>query len=103
MAMCEKLEKCPFYQGKMTMDSGIGSIFKKKYCEGDKTICARYIVATTLGPNFVPDTLFPKWQVIPASYNKASNPAVAPEPRKKESVTKSREFIFKAFNSSIHC
>ena len=58
MAMCEKLEKCPFYQGKMTMDSGIGSMFKKKYCEGGKTICARYIVAT-LGPNFVPDTLFP--------------------------------------------
>ena len=48
-----------FYQGKMTMDSGIGSMFKKKYCEGGKTICARYIVATTLGPNFVPDTLFP--------------------------------------------
>lgn len=59
MAMCEKLEKCPFYQGKMTMDSGIGSMFKKKYCEGGKTIRARYIVATTLGPNFVPDTLFP--------------------------------------------
>ncbi len=59
MAMCEKLEKCPFYQGKMTMDSGIGSMFKKKYCEGGKTICARYIVATTLGPNFVPGTLFP--------------------------------------------
>ena len=41
------------------MDSGIGSMFKKKYCEGGKTICARYIVATTLGPNFVPGTLFP--------------------------------------------
>lgn len=41
------------------MDSGIGSMYKKKYCEGDKTICARYIVATTLGPNFVPDTIFP--------------------------------------------
>lgn len=59
MAMCEKLAKCPFYQGKMTMDSGLGSMYKQKYCEGDKTICARYIVATTLGPNFVPDTLFP--------------------------------------------
>lgn len=23
MAVCEKLEKCPFYQGKMSMDSGI--------------------------------------------------------------------------------
>ena len=41
MAVCEKLEKCPFYQGKMSMDSGLGSMYKKKYCEGDKTTCAR--------------------------------------------------------------
>ena len=59
MAMCEKLAKCPFYQGKMTMDSGIGSMYKKKYCEEDKTICARYTVATTLGPEFVPENLYP--------------------------------------------
>lgn len=59
MAMCEKLSKCPFYQGQMSMDSGIGSMYKKKYCEGDKTICARYIVATTLGPEFVSPTLYP--------------------------------------------
>lgn len=59
MAMCEKLAKCPFYQGQMSMDSGIGSMYKQKYCEGDKTICARYIVATTLGPEFVPTTLYP--------------------------------------------
>lgn len=59
MATCEKLEKCPFYQGKMSMDSGLGSMYKKKYCEGDKTICARYIVATTLGPEYVTESLYP--------------------------------------------
>ncbi len=59
MAVCEKLEKCPFYQGKMSMDSGLGSMYKKKYCEGDKTICARYIVATTLGPEYVTEHLYP--------------------------------------------
>ena len=59
MAMCEKLSKCPLYQGQMSMDSGIGSMYKKKYCEGDKTICARYIVATTLGPEFVTPNLYP--------------------------------------------
>ena len=37
MAICEKLEKCPFYQGQMRTDSGIGSMYNQKYCEGDKT------------------------------------------------------------------
>ena len=59
MATCEKLSKCPFYQGKMDMDSGIGSMYKKKYCEGDKTTCARYMVATTVGPDFVTNNLYP--------------------------------------------
>lgn len=59
MGVCEKLEKCPFYQGKMSMESGLGSMYKKKYCEGDKTICARYMVATTLGPEFVTESLYP--------------------------------------------
>ena len=45
MATCEKLPKCPFYQGKMSMDSGLGSLYKKRYCEGDKTQCARYMIA----------------------------------------------------------
>lgn len=59
MALCEKLEKCPFYQGKMDMNSGLGSMYKKKYCEGDKTICARYIVATKLGAEYVTNKLYP--------------------------------------------
>ncbi len=59
MAACEKLEKCPFYQGKMSMDSGLGSMYKQRYCEGDKTTCARYMVATTLGPDYVSMNLFP--------------------------------------------
>lgn len=59
MATCEKLAKCPFYQGKMTMESGLGSMYKKKYCEGDKTLCARYTVATKLGPQFVTEALYP--------------------------------------------
>ena len=59
MALCEKLEKCPFYQGKMNMESGLGAMYKKKYCEGDKTTCARYIVATQLGAEFVTNSLYP--------------------------------------------
>lgn len=59
MAECEKLAKCPFYQGKMSMESGLGHMYKKKYCEGDKTTCARYMVATTLGPDYVTNNLYP--------------------------------------------
>lgn len=56
---CEKLAKCPFYQGKMDINSGIGAMYKKKYCEGDKTTCARYVVATQLGAEYVTERLYP--------------------------------------------
>ena len=59
MATCEKLSKCPFYQGKIDINSGLGAMYKKKYCEGDKTICARYIISTKLGPEFVNNSIYP--------------------------------------------
>lgn len=34
-------------------------MYKKKYCEGDKTTCARYIIATKLGPEFVNNNIYP--------------------------------------------
>ena len=34
-------------------------MYKKKYCEGDKTTCARYIIATQLGPEFVTNNIYP--------------------------------------------
>lgn len=57
--MCENLSKCPFYQGQMSMDSGLGSMCKKRYCEGDKFLCARYIVSSKSGKEFVPSNLYP--------------------------------------------
>lgn len=59
MATCEKLSKCPFYNDKMDINKGLGALYKKNYCEGDKTKCARYIVATKLGPQYVTDHLYP--------------------------------------------
>lgn len=59
MAMCENLAKCPFYQGKMSMETGLGSMYKKKYCEGDRSSCARYMVSSRLGKEFVPANLYP--------------------------------------------
>ena len=56
---CEKLQKCPFYQGKMDINKGIGAMYKARYCEEDKTKCARYIVATQLGAEFVTNNLYP--------------------------------------------
>ena len=59
METCEKLAKCPFYQGKMNMETGLGSMYKRKYCEGDKTQCARYRISTTVGPEFVTNNIYP--------------------------------------------
>ncbi len=64
MATCEKLEKCPFYQGKMSMESGLGAMYKKKYCEGDKMQCARYMIATTLGPEHVTNHIYPNMREL---------------------------------------
>ena len=59
MAMCENLSKCPFYQGQMSMDSGLGSMYKKRYCEGNRSLCARYMVSSGLGKEYVPSNLYP--------------------------------------------
>ncbi|OGO82404.1 MAG: hypothetical protein A2Y18_00835 [Clostridiales bacterium GWD2_32_19] len=56
---CEKLAACPFYNDKMTVESGIGSIYKKRYCEGNNLICARHKVSVEIGKEFVPENLYP--------------------------------------------
>lgn len=57
--VCENLKGCPFYNDKMSTDSALGRMNKKKYCEGDKTLCARYMVASSIGKENVPANLFP--------------------------------------------
>ena len=56
---CEKLEGCPFYLEKMPIESGLGAIYRQNYCETNKTKCARYLVAATLGAQYVPVDLYP--------------------------------------------
>ena len=41
------------------MDTGIGAMYKNKYCEGDNSTCARCMVATQAGPDYVTDKLYP--------------------------------------------
>ncbi|NLJ55853.1 MAG: hypothetical protein GX334_02260 [Firmicutes bacterium] len=59
---CEKLKDCPFYNDKMDIESGLGKLYKRRYCEGDKTQCARYTVLKELGARFVPLDLYPNMQ-----------------------------------------
>ncbi|MBN2515240.1 MAG: hypothetical protein JXC33_04315 [Deltaproteobacteria bacterium] len=37
----------------------MGSIYKKKYCQGDNSTCARYVLAQKLGREKVPVNLYP--------------------------------------------
>ncbi|NJL31271.1 MAG: hypothetical protein HC898_06365 [Phycisphaerales bacterium] len=59
MAECEKLKACPFYNDKMKEEKGIVTLYKKRYCLGDNSICTRYMVASKLGGSKVPIHLYP--------------------------------------------
>lgn len=59
MAKCECLPGCPFFNDRMPDNSGLGMIYKEKYCLGDNTACARYMVFRKLGKGAVPINLYP--------------------------------------------
>ena len=59
MSDCELLTGCLFFNDKMPMESGLGALFKKNYCQGDNSKCARYMVAKKLGREKVPTNLYP--------------------------------------------
>ncbi|HHY13738.1 MAG TPA: hypothetical protein GX526_03750 [Thermoanaerobacterales bacterium] len=56
---CENFKGCIFYNDKMDIESGLGQLYKRRYCENDKASCARYIVANALGKENVPADLYP--------------------------------------------
>ena len=59
MAICECLNKCPFFNDKMANMPSMANLIKKKFCESDNTNCARYLVFNAKGKEAVPDDLFP--------------------------------------------
>lgn len=59
MAKCECLSGCLFFNDKMKDSEGLGKIYKQKYCLGDNTKCARYLVYKKLGKARVPNNLYP--------------------------------------------
>ena len=56
---CENLSACLFYTDKIPIEKGLCELQKEKYCEGDKTLCAIYKVASTIGEENVPKDLCP--------------------------------------------
>jgi hypothetical protein len=59
MADCEILEGCLFFNDKMKDSEGLGALYKKKYCLGDNSECARYMVFRKLGRHAIPANLYP--------------------------------------------
>ena len=59
MAECECLAGCPFYNDKMDASQGLGAMYKKTYCLGDNTNCARHMIFKKLGKEMVPAKLYP--------------------------------------------
>ena len=55
----ERIEKCPFFGGTLRSMPRMTDDIKERYCLGDSSRCARYIVAWELGPSNVPEDLFP--------------------------------------------
>ncbi len=59
MADCELIATCLFFKDQMEKAPDMADYQKKKYCEGDNSVCARYIVFKALGRENVPRDLLP--------------------------------------------
>jgi hypothetical protein len=59
MADCEVLKGCIFFNDKMTEYPTAAEFLKNKYCRGDNSQCARWMVLKALGRERVPKDLFP--------------------------------------------
>jgi len=59
MAQCPSLPKCPFFNDKMSGAPALADMMKKRYCQGDNSTCARWVVFQKNGPGSVPIDLFP--------------------------------------------
>ena len=59
MADCECLNGCPFFNDKMADKPAITESYKRQYCRGDNTECARHMVFKSLGRPRVPADMFP--------------------------------------------
>jgi hypothetical protein len=60
MPDCERMSECPYYSGELMKTFPMMlEIRQKRYCRGDYTTCARYMVFKALGKQNVPADLIP--------------------------------------------
>jgi len=59
MSDCECLQKCAFFNDKVDKLPALSNILKRDFCRGDKNKCARYLLFSRLGPQSVPNYLYP--------------------------------------------
>lgn len=60
MAECPCLSKCPFFNDKMANMPTAADQMKKRFCTGDNAGCARYMVFSGKGREYVPADLTPR-------------------------------------------
>ncbi|MBN2353029.1 MAG: hypothetical protein JXD23_10710 [Spirochaetales bacterium] len=58
MADCVCLAGCLFFNDKMADMPTMANMYKRNYCRGDSSQCARYMVFRALGRESVPVDLF---------------------------------------------
>lgn len=60
MSKCPSSERCPFFlNNKMTDLNGVTRLYKRRYCDGDNSECARWKIGSTIGKQYVPSDLYP--------------------------------------------
>lgn len=59
MPDCECLPKCIFFNDQMIGLDGVKDMLKHRFCRGDNSQCARYVVMKALGREKVPSDLAP--------------------------------------------
>jgi hypothetical protein len=59
MSECECLPHCKFFNNVLEDMPSTAERTKRKFCLGENSVCARYMVYKALGSASVPPTLFP--------------------------------------------
>ena len=59
MADCQCIPGCLFFNDRMADMPAMANSMKKRYCQGDNSACARYMVFSALGKEKVPADLYP--------------------------------------------
>jgi hypothetical protein len=63
MSECPKLDKCPFFTDKLANMPSVSGYLKIQFCKDAYPACARYLVAQSLGAEYVPIDLFPNEKI----------------------------------------